>query len=453
MIKLGNKLRTKVALRLLGICFFGCLTGYFVFDSPYWMAGIWTALITAGLFLETVKYVDKSEFKLTSFLQALRQNDFAVTFAENKESDDYDLHRAFNQLNDIFKNLRSERESQHQLLEVVVGHAAVPLICFEKESGEIFLVNDAAKELFGLPWFQKISSLKKVDPGLPDFLQSGHDEEKSTLKLVLKAKPVFLSVASRHIVFNDKKLKLVAFHDVSSELAVKEAEAWQKLLRVLTHEISNSAIPLSTLSAYIHEMITTAETENRKLSGEEKADLLESLETIDRRSKSLKEFVQNFRSVNTIPEPDLKKVDIKELIDEAAHLFAKQFQKENIEFNVDKWTQPLLVYADKSLTMQVLINFFKNAAEAMSNYIKNKTIHISVEKVGHRYVNLHVIDSGCGIAPEDLEQVFIPFFTTKKGGSGIGLSISQQIMQKQRGDISVRSALGKGSVFTVTFSC
>ena len=115
------------------------MTGFLVFDSPYWMAGIWTGLGTAGLFYETVRFVDQSERKLTSFLQSLKQNDFSVTFSENVKSSDYDLHQAFNQLNDTFRNLRSEKESHHQLLQVVVEHAAVPLICFEEQNNEVYL--------------------------------------------------------------------------------------------------------------------------------------------------------------------------------------------------------------------------------------------------------------------------------------------------------------------------
>jgi signal transduction histidine kinase len=128
-------------------------------------------------------------------------------------------------------------------------------------------------------------------------------------------------------------------------------------------------------------------------------------------------------------------------------------EKENIFLQVNDLKDSVLVYADKSLTMQVLINLIKNAVEAMSNYKENKYIRISTEQVGKRYINLHITDTGCGIPEENLEQIFIPFFSTKKSGSGIGLSISQQIMQRQKGDISVRSSIGEGSTFTMTFSC
>jgi nitrogen fixation/metabolism regulation signal transduction histidine kinase len=164
---------------------------------------------------------------LAAFLQSLNQNDFSVTFYENKKSDDYDLHKAFNQLNDTFKGLRSDRESQHQLLQIVVAHAAVPLICFEEENGEIFLVNDAAKELFELPFLQKVKSLARIDATLPDFMLDIKDGEKATFKLAVNSKVKILSVTSRHILFKNKRLKLIAFHDVSSELAVKEAQTWQ----------------------------------------------------------------------------------------------------------------------------------------------------------------------------------------------------------------------------------
>lgn len=453
-IRLGSlkqMLRPKVALRLVGICFFGCLTGYLIFDSPYWMSGIWTGLITAALFYETVRFVDQSERKLTSFLQALNQNDFSITFYENTESNDYDLHRAFNQLNETFKVLRSEKESQHQLLQVIVSTAAVPMICYEEGTEEVYLINDAAKTLFGIPFLQKLKALWRADPTLPSFIREIEDGEKQSLKLLLSGKQVVLSVTSRHLVFKNKNLKLVAFHDVSSEMAMKEAETWQKLLRVLTHEISNSAIPLSSLSSFIYEVMREAEGEVRKLSAEEKDDVMTSLKTIEQRSRSLREFVTSFRTVNNVPEPDLQRISVKGLVDEISALFKKEIEKENIRFHVPVLNEHYTVLADKNLTMQVMINVVKNAIESMSNMKEFKTISIQAEKAG-RYLNLSVCDTGCGIAEEDIDQIFIPFYSTKKGGSGIGLSISQQIMQKQKGDISVRSERGKGTEFILTFS-
>ena len=253
------------------------------------------------------------------------------------------MHVAFNQLSETFKGLRSDKESQHQLLQIVVEHAAVPLICFDESNSEIFLVNNAAKELYNVPFLQKITSLSRVDPTLPEFLQDIKDGEKVTFRLVIKSKITFLSVTSRHILFKEKKLKLIAFHDVSSELAMKEADTWQKLLRVLTHEISNSAIPLSTLSSYIREMLEDAQAQDRKLTDEERNDLMDSLKTIDHRSQSLKEFVQNFRTVNTIPEPKLIKVVLGELVKEATHLFTKEFEKENIFLQITDLKEPILV--------------------------------------------------------------------------------------------------------------
>jgi nitrogen fixation/metabolism regulation signal transduction histidine kinase len=444
-------LRPKIALRLVGICILGCLTGFLIFNSPYWMTGIWTALGTVALFYETVRFVDQSERKLHSFLQALHQSDFSVTFSENMRAANYDLHHAFNQLNETFKVLRADKESQHQLLQTIVESAAVPMICYEEKNGEVHLMNEAAKKLLNVPFLQHIKALGRVDPGLPNFLLSIRDGEKESLKLMLNGKPVFLSVTSRHILFKSKSLKVSAFHDVSSELAIREAETWQKLLRVLTHEISNSAIPLSTLSSYICEIVSRAEQEMRTLSNDERNDVLTSLKTIEQRSKSLKEFVQNFRSVNQIPEPKLERININELIDEVGSLFIKELQRENIRLTIVEPKEVFLIYADRSLTVQVLINLMKNAIESMANLKEDKTIFIAVEKIGV-YINLSVGDTGCGITSEDLEQIFIPFYSTKKAGSGIGLSISQQIMQKQKGDISVQSVSGKGSVFTLSFS-
>jgi len=449
--QIRKRLQFRVALRLFGICLFGCLTGFLVFDSPYWMVGIWTGIITAALFFETIRFVIQSEQKLTAFLQALKQNDFAITFSENQKTDNYDLNRAFNQLNNIFKRLRSERESQHHLLHMVVENTVSPLICFEDGSGEIYFINNAVKNLFQIPFLQKIDSLGRVDAGLMRTLKEIKDGERITERLIVNGKVSVLSIFAQHVIFDNKNLKLLSIHDVSTELAAKEAEAWQKLLRVLTHEISNSAIPLSTLSSYIYEMVTKANSEDRRLTDEERQDVMESLKTIDQRSKSLKEFVNNFKSVNTIPEPKLEKLDLAKVVEELVPLYSKELSKEGIQLKVNIPSQN--IYADRNLTHQVFINLVKNAAEAMSNMKDKKLIELSLSRDGHRLVHLHVRDTGSGMSQDEMDQIFIPFFSTKVGGSGIGLSISKQIMQKQKGDINVQSEPGKGSVFTLSFTC
>ncbi len=447
-----RRLQSRVAVRLLAICISGCLTGYLIFNSPYWMAGIWTALTTVGLFVEAIRFVVQSEQKLTSFLQALRQNDFAITFSEHRKSDNYDLHRAFNQLNDIFKRLRSERESQHQLLQAVVENSSAPLVCFEEESGEIYLINHAAKILFQVPFLQKIYSLSRVDANLTRALREMADGDRITEKLLVAGKTSMLSIHAQHILFENKNLKLISIHDVSSELAAMEAETWQKLLRVLTHEISNSAIPLSTLSSYIYEMVMKANEENRRLTEDERSDVMESLKTIDQRSRSLKEFVQNFRNLNQIPEPRLEKIEIHALVRESIALYTKDMDKEQVRLNMHIPEQQF-IFADRNLTQQVLINLIKNALEAMSNMKDGKHLELGLTHEGHRFIQLHIRDSGQGITPDEIDQIFIPFFSTKKGGTGVGLSISKQIMQKQKGDISVQSQPGRGSVFTLSFTC
>lgn len=443
-----SSLKLRVTVYLIGICVLGCLTGFLIFDTPYWMTAIWTALAAVALLASLIRYVSRSEQKLVTFLQSLRQNDFAVGFHETQFSKDYDLHSAFNQLSGIFKSLRSERESQHQLLQVVVEHAAVPLVCFEGSTQEIFLINDAAKELFGVPVIRNTAAFHRVDPELPLLLNQAKDGEKTSFRLSLKGRQLFLSVQSRGIVFGDRRLKLVVFHDVSSELAAKEAETWQKLLRVLTHEISNSAIPLSTLSSYTHELVT--EARDGVLTMERREDVLESLRTIDARSKSLKEFVQNFRNVNQVPEPVVVREDIQDIAAEVVRLFARDLEAQSIALDFRRSDFDTFAFADRNLTSQVMINLIKNGVEAMTNLRSGKKITVLITREG-RFVQVHIGDTGAGISDEELDQIFIPFYSTKKGGSGIGLSISQQIMQRQRGDISVKSTPGKGSVFTLSF--
>ena len=197
-------------------------------------------------------------------------------------------------------------------------------------------------------------------------------------------------------------------------------------------------------------MVIKSREKKKGLTQEQREDIVESLRTIDQRSRSLKEFVQNFRSVGQIPEPRMERLAVKEIVSEAIQLFIKDFERENIHLQLVK-SEDAFIYADKNLTQQVFINLLKNAMEALSNMKGNKNIEIRTMAEGNRCVNIIIRDTGIGIAEEDLEQIFIPFYSTKKGGSGIGLSISQQIMQKQKGDIRVQSESGKGSVFTLSF--
>ena len=441
--------RPKIAVRIVSVCLFGWLTVFLFLSTPYWMAAIWTAIATMVCFFETLKFADQSERKLISFLQSLSQNDFSLTFYENERSGDYDLHRAFNQLNDTFRSLRLQKESQHRLLQSIVETASVPMICFHPITEHVFLVNDAAKTLFQVPFLRHLKTLAKADPALPGFIRTIKNEEKELLNFSGHGKSLVLSVSSQHIVFENNDLKLVAFHDVSSELARKEADTWHRLLRVLTHEMSNSAIPLSTLSSFVYELVYRADRENRTLSEEERSDIMFSLKTIEQRSKSLKQFVHNFKNVNTIPEPEIQVMDVRTTLQEAISLFKKVCSDEGIEIRLHDTPGPVLVYADHNLTLQVLINLIKNAVESMAQS-GHKVIGFSFDRIG-RHVDLKIQDTGCGIRPEDLEQIFIPFFSTKKSGSGIGLSVSQQIMQKQKGDINVESVYEKGSLFTLSF--
>jgi nitrogen fixation/metabolism regulation signal transduction histidine kinase len=447
-----NNLKPRIAIRLLVICISGCLTGFLIVNSPYWMAGLWTALLTGILFYETVRFVGHSEQKLTTFLQSLAQNDFTITFPEKRKSDVYNLHNAFNSLNTIFHNLRTERESQHQLLLVVVEHAGVPMICFDDKTGEVFLVNNAFKALLKIPFVRNIESLSRTNQDVPGSLKRLQDGERSMMRMTVNGKPMILSMISTHIVFKVRSLKLVVMQNVSNELAEKEAESWQKLIRVLTHEISNSAIPLSTLSSHIYEMVNIASSEKRPLTEEERRDAVESLKTIDQRSRSLKEFVESFRSFNRIPEPVMQRISLQEIVDEVSRLFSGKLAEEKISFKANA-LKGFEIIADRNLTTQVMINLVRNAIESVEGKEVEKRIEVYVEKEGSRNLLVHLSDNGLGIDNDDIDQIFIPFYTTKKGGSGIGLSISQQIMYRQKGKISVVSDPGKGSVFTLRFSC
>ncbi|MBV6647413.1 MAG: GHKL domain-containing protein [Cyclobacteriaceae bacterium] len=441
----------QVILRVALILVLGFGAQYFFFSTPFWLVGCWLVLFCGFGIFSLIYLVQKSNRELRNLLVAIRQNDFSQRYPEHQRQTRV-LHHAFNVITGEFVRLRSEKESSFHLFQTVVEHSGVPLLAYEIRNEKVVLVNESAKVLFGVPHVTQLRSLERVNPEVLHVVKALASGQKVLLKTELQEEQLYLSVIAKEMMMSDQRIKVVVFHNINSELDQQEIESWQKLIRVLTHEIKNSVIPISTLTEVINQMLTSDTGNSRTLASldqEEEEDLKIGLRTIEKRSKGLVKFVSSYGDLAKVSSAKLEPVDIVSLTREVLTLQRPFLDRIGITGVYDLPSEEIVLQLDRQMITQVLINLVKNAGEAVAE-ADNPTLRISIKKLSEEIL-WTINDNGQGIDQETLEHIFVPFFTTKKEGSGIGLSFSKQVMRAHRGSIKVYSQVGRGTTFTLTF--
>ncbi len=401
------------------------------------------AIQTYGLF----HYVENTNRKLVRFLEAVRFSDFAIGFsADNKLGESFkELNKNFNEVLDAFRQARAEKEEHLQYLNTVVQHVSVGLVAFDPE-GNVELINNAACRLLGVYRLRHLSELQKNHPELMLLVQKPHSKDNL---LYTGPQDQQLAVHSTVIRMRGKVIKLVSLQNIQSELQQKELEAWQNLTRVLRHEIMNSITPIASLIATMNDIVEH-DLKPTPENAEAVDDIKEALKTIESRSIGLINFVNGYRSFTNIPPPKPVELPVKSLVAPVIQLMQPDIRLAGIRLDCRVDPDDLLVTADSELIEMVLINLVKNAMEAVT---EREEAHIIVCAYADTYgrITIEVNDNGPGIIPEALEKIFIPFYTTKKTGSGIGLSLSRQIMQMHGGTLKADSVVNEGTTFTLRF--
>ncbi|MES2734638.1 MAG: ATP-binding protein [Bacteroidota bacterium] len=454
--------RFYVTCRILLLLALGYGAMYVATQTYFWLVSFWLALLVILLTVELIRYVERNERSLAQFLLSIRQNDFTHSFASlsaksaavtgRPASQADHLQEAYQQIMLVFRKLRDEKETQYQYLQTVVEHVNVALLCFD-DKGEIKLMNAAAKLLLRRPTLKNLHSLDKIDPQLREAFGHMQAGKPALVKLEIEHRLVNLSMQASEFKLLGEKYTLLSLQDIRYELEAQEVEAWQKLIRVLTHEIMNSVIPISTLTSVVCEMLVNEQGQLLDLSAldsEEASDLQGSLRTIESRSKGLVSFVKAYKSITQLPEPRLTTVSLQELFQRVHTLLKSATSRQGITFECIAPPPDLHLKADLELVEQVLINLVRNAMDALANQ-PSPQITLHAGRNAHRQIYIQVRDNGLGIDAEVLPQIFIPFFTTKPEGTGVGLSLSRQIMLLHRGNITVHSKAGEGSTFTLVF--
>ncbi|GAA4175179.1 sensor histidine kinase [Sphingobacterium ginsenosidimutans] len=384
------------------------------------------------------------ERQLVEFAEAVKYRDFTRRFlVKNPKSVEGQLFRAFNQINETYKEISIKQEIQHQYLDRVINMLNSAIIFYEMDTGKVMWVNDAFKQLFHLPHLGNITGLKKKNPDLYEktmLLDNGRQQMESIQSSKGKIK---LLIQSSSFETQDAIFRIVVYQNINEAIDETETKAWHKLLRVLTHEIMNSIAPISSL----------AETLNGRLDHfrghEDIDDLKTGISTIKRRSEGLLHFAKSYRMINKVDQPQVAPIQVSQLFEHIYQLLEPTLIQKNIDVDIILKNTRLILYADVNLIEQVIINLMLNAIDAVKTrgeaYISLSALEIDGS------VQIRIEDNGAGIPADLQEQIFTPFFTTKKTGTGVGLTLSKQIMLLHKGTIFLNSVEGEGSAFILQF--
>jgi two-component system nitrogen regulation sensor histidine kinase NtrY len=444
--------RLKVITRII---LFAILMGalFFAINKGNWYAATTvTAVLIIVLLVELFYFIDRSNRDLYNMLLSLKQKDFSLSVANRfSERSFRELEEIFNEIRNVYRDASIKREVHYQYLQFIINHINVTLICFRSD-GAISVFNPAARKMLGITSPDHISIIKKINQDLYELMMRLTSGQNELIRVILKGELMQLSVYATEFKLQDIPHKLVSIQDIKEELETQELESWQKLIRVLTHEIMNSVTPISSLSSAISEMLTEENGKMKPLSEippEDIDDMYKSLRTIEDRSKGLLKFVGNYKDLTRMPQPVFKNIRLADLFDNVTSLMKKTMDKQKIVFEVFSEGPELSIFADKDMILQVIINLILNAKDALERK-QSKKIRMTGFRLRERTF-IQVADNGHGIDRESIDKVFIPFFTTKKKGSGIGLSLARQIMRLHRGSIYFTTEEAKGTTFTLEF--
>lgn len=399
---------------------------------------------------ELIRFITHTNREIAKLLMAIRYSDFSISFKGKKHGKSFqELQDAFVEIIDAFKKVSVEKEAQFKFLKVIVDNIKVGVLAI-KEDHSIELMNKAAQDLLKIATPNYWKQFQQLQPTFSKELDTMEDNERRLIELSIKGEKQQVSMQINRLKILNYRYTIVTFQDIKSEIEQKEIEAWHKLIRILTHEIMNSVTPVTSLS---ETMIMLLEEKGQPkpledLSEETLEDLRFSLKTIQKRSEGLLHFVEDYRKLTRIKALQLEEVNVKELLEENANLLSKEFEKSGVALQV-KSEAHLKVAMDRKLVDQVLINLLTNARHATEKK-ENALVEIHAYSNSNQSV-IEVRDNGTGIDEAKMDQIFIPFFSTKENGSGIGLSLSKQIMKKHKGDLTVKSQPGQGATFSLVF--
>lgn len=405
------------------------------------------SLLILALVLETtvmIWYLTRIRRDLLKLINALSNDDPTMQFSRVR-NDPYfsEIHRGFNELIKDFRLVRLDKEAEQRFFEATVNHVKFGLVAYD-QNGNVEMVNDSFLNLFKLNKIENIETLGLKSADLPVLLEGMNQQSESLQKIKIEGHPYHLIFLTSKFKIKGKEITLVSVRDISREIDQNELEAWQKLMRILRHEILNSLSPIKLLATNLSEMPIT------NLSKEEVLDMKTGLETIHRRATGLSNFLDAYSNLYRVPELEQEILPAKELLQRISTLHKDHFEREGVDCRVSVPDESIHIKMDERMIEQVLINLVKNALEALKG-LSNPRLTLSAKGNKNETI-LAVTDNGTGIPADQLDHIFIPFYSTRETGSGVGLSFSQHIMRMHKGRIHVQSREGEGTEIQLIFS-
>jgi two-component system, NtrC family, nitrogen regulation sensor histidine kinase NtrY len=440
----------RVTLIMLSCLVVGIILPHLDRGYYYTLTGI-VALIVWQAWMLVVQ-VNRTNADLEKFFSSVQDHDSSVRFPEETKNSAFrKLHDSMNSLNAIIQNAKIENERTSQFLQSLVDHVDIGLLSFDKK-GNIEMYNRAAIRYIKVQQPRQLSSIEMKNNEIFNIINTIRPGHEILHKILIDNLLQSVLIKATELKFENKEIKLVSFQDITSELDKKELDSWQKLIRVLTHEIMNSISPITSLtsviSGYFKKKSDGIPLTPEKIDNQIIAKTLFGLNTIEETGKGLLEFVDKYRSLTSLPKPELSTFAIGYLF-RKCKLLMESGLSNTIRIQASVNPEDISLVADYAQVEQVLINLIKNGIASVSG----KTDGIIQLKAfrGNEGTLIQVEDNGIGISGDIIEDIFVPFYTTKENGSGIGLSLSKQIMQNHQGTISVNSAPDRGAVFTLKF--
>lgn len=453
---MGSKnFRISLIIRVLAIVVNTFVIMWLLFTTSYRFTTLLAVAIAIYQVIKLIQFVETTNTLLTNFLDSLRYSDFSRTFEIKGLGYSFDrLTESFNVVINDFRKVREEREQNYFYLETVIEHIGFGLISY-REDGVVELINNSTKKLFKITNLKNLNELESFSPELVSKLMTISNGESFMLKIQKQDTILQLAIFATEFKVADRLIRMATIKDIQSELEENEMESWQKLIRVLTHEIMNSITPIASITQTLNVMIKDVRsTYTNAFQDEGETEAIEeielAIETIHKRSIGLLHFVESYRDLTRIPTPKYSIFSVRELFENLIGLMKEEMNQRNIQCITTLTPENLELSADEQLIAQVLINLLKNAIQALEK-TEDPLIELKAFTDGNGKIIIQITDNGQGILPDVLDKIFVPFFTTKQKGSGIGLSLSRQILRLHGGTLTAHSEADIKTVFTLKF--
>ena len=442
--------RTNIIIRTSIIALLSIFTGWTFNSGQPIYNSIALLLVIFILIINLVWYSNKINKKIAYFFDSVSNDDFSLSLPEY--TGDKLLNKLSTNLKRISKQIEQihiENQRQEKYFEAMIEHISVGIMSVNSQ-GFIINCNSSLKKLLGLNQLTHIRQLEKIDPKLAKLTNSIEASQEKTVTIICKNGQVTLLIKASSFKSNNEQLKLISMQDIRKELDEKELDSWLKLIRVLTHEIMNSIAPVTSLSENLcNQFVKEGEPINANEIDEELIKkTIQGLRVIREQGQGLTRFVENYRKLTRLPKPEISEVLVKDLFEKTLILFKSQYCDTQIIVSIELENDSQTIRVDVGQISQVLINLLKNAVDALTG-IANPKIILSSRANKKDGIMISVTDNGSGISPEIIDEIFVPFFTTREDGNGIGLSISKQIMHMHKGSIKVKSTPNTETVFSL----